>query len=268
MSFSAVVAGHVFDGAILHRDAAVVIEGVRIAAVVPRADVPRGADIRTLPDDAWLAPGFIDVQVNGGGDVLLNDAPMAETMSAIAAAHRPFGTTSLLPTLISDTAEKMQHALAAADAAVQRDPSVLGVHLEGPFLSPEKPGVHDVGTLRAPTAQDRALLTAPRHGVTLVTLAPEQVPAGFIQDLVAAGVHVSLGHSNATFAQACAAIAEGLTGFTHLFNAMRPLGSRDPGPIAAALETPDGGFGRIVHGVHVDPAVLRWRCAASAIPCW
>src|SRR5262245_66206310 len=116
MSPHAVVAGHVFDGAIVHRDAAVVIEGERIAEVVPRADLPRGTPTRALSDEAWLAPGFIDVQVNGGGDVLLNDAPTPEAMSAIAAAHRPFGTTSLLATLIRDKTGKMQHAMASAEA--------------------------------------------------------------------------------------------------------------------------------------------------------
>ena len=257
MSPHAVVAGHVFDGARVHRNAAVVIDGVRITALVPRADLPRGIDARILPDNAWLAPGFIDVQVNGGGDVLLNDTPTAEAMSAIAAAHRPFGTTSLLPTLISDRPEKMQRALAAVEVAAQRDPAVLGIHLEGPFLSPDKPGVHDPKTLRTPTAQDRALLTASRQGVTLVTLAPEQVPAGFVKELVAANVRVSLGHSNATYAQTRAAMGEGLSGFTHLFNAMRPLASREPGPIAAALETANVWFGIIVDGVHVDPAMLR-----------
>jgi len=266
MSPHAVVAGHVFDGARVHRNAAVVIDGVRITALVPRADLPRGIDARILPDNAWLAPGFIDVQVNGGGDVLLNDTPTAEAMSAIAAAHRPFGTTSLLPTLISDRPEKMQRALAAVEVAAQRDPAVLGIHLEGPFLSPDKPGVHDPKTLRTPTAQDRALLTASRQGVTLVTLAPEQVPAGFVKELVAANVRVSLGHSNATYAQTRAAMGEGLSGFTHLFNAMRPLASRDPGPIAAALEAPDVWFGLIADGVHVDPAVLRLALRSAGKP--
>jgi len=143
---------------------------------------------------------------------------------------------------------------------------VLGIHLEGPFLSPDKPGVHDVKMLRAPTAQDRALLTALRHGVTLVTLAPEQVPQDFVAALVAANVRVSLGHSNATYAQTCAAMADGMTGFTHLFNAMRPLASRDPGPIAAALEYPDVWFGLIVDGVHVDPAVLRLALRGAGQP--
>jgi N-acetylglucosamine-6-phosphate deacetylase len=213
--------------------------------------------VRRLPDGAWLAPGFIDVQVNGGGDVLFNDTPTMEGIAAIVAAHRRFGTTALLPTLISDTAKKMQAASAAADAAVASMPGVLGIHFEGPFLSLERAGVHDPAMIRLPTAEDLNFLAAPRTAVTLVTLAPEQVPAGFIADLARAGVRVALGHSMASYAETRAALAEGLTGFTHLFNAMRPLASREPGPIAAALETSGAFYGLIVDGEHVAPPMLR-----------
>ncbi|MFL4983120.1 MAG: N-acetylglucosamine-6-phosphate deacetylase [Xanthobacteraceae bacterium] len=261
----AIAADHVFDGAVVHRNAAVVIDGAQVAGIMPRDEVPSGVAVRAL-DGAWLAPGFIDIQVNGGGDVLFNDHPTPEGIATIAAAHRRFGTTGLLPTLISDTPEKMRAALAAVDAIIGREPGVLGIHLEGPFLSPEKPGVHNVRVLREPTREDAALLTAPHQGVTLVTLAPEQVPAGFIAELVGAGVRVSLGHSMATYAQTRAAMAEGLSGFTHLFNAMRPLTSRDPGPIPAALESPNAWFGMIVDGVHVDPAVLRLALRGRARP--
>ncbi|MFL6933235.1 MAG: N-acetylglucosamine-6-phosphate deacetylase [Xanthobacteraceae bacterium] len=261
----AIAADHVFDGVVVHRNAAVVIDGAQVAGIMPRDEVPSGVAVRAL-DGAWLAPGFIDIQVNGGGDVLFNDHPTPEGIATIAAAHRRFGTTGLLPTLISDTPEKMRAALAAVDAIIGREPGVLGIHLEGPFLSPEKPGVHNVRVLREPTREDAALLTAPHQGVTLVTLAPEQVPAGFIAELVGAGVRVSLGHSMATYAQTRAAMAEGLSGFTHLFNAMRPLTSRDPGPIPAALESPNAWFGMIVDGVHVDPAVLRLALRGRARP--
>src|SRR5262249_4738152 len=136
-------------------------------------------------------------------------------------------------------------------------PGVLGVHLEGPFLSSEKPGVHDTRQIRSPSADELAMLTAPRNGVLLVTLAPEVVPPGFIAKLVAAGIRVSLGHSMASYRQTRAAMAEGLTGFPHLFNTMRPMSSREGGPIAQALESPDAWYGLIVDGVHVDPAMLR-----------
>jgi N-acetylglucosamine-6-phosphate deacetylase len=253
----AIAADHVFDGAVVHERAAVVVDGSRIAELVPRADLPRTMPVRVLPEGAWLAPGFIDVQVNGGGDVLFNHQPTVEGACAIAAAHRKFGTTGLLPTLITDSAEKMRLALDAADIVADREPGVLGLHLEGPYLSPEKPGVHDVRHIRPPGEGDLALLTAPRKSVLLLTLAPEVVPPGFISRLVAAGVRVSLGHSMATYQQTRAAMAEGLTGFTHLFNAMRPLASREGGPIAQALESSDAWYGLIVDGVHVDPAMLR-----------
>jgi len=253
----AIAADHVFDGTAVRERTAVVVDGARIVDLVPTSDLPRTVSMRELPDDAWLAPGFIDLQVNGGGDVLFNDQPTVQGIRSIAAAHRKFGTTGLLPTLISDSAEKMRLALDAANAAVSEEGGVLGVHLEGPYLSCEKPGVHDTRQIRLPSADEIAMLTAPRNGGLLVTLAPEVVPAGFIAQLVAAGVRVSLGHSMASYRQTRAAMAEGLTGFTHLFNAMRPLSSREGGPIAQALESPAAWYGLIVDGVHVDPAMLR-----------
>jgi N-acetylglucosamine-6-phosphate deacetylase len=253
----AVAADHVFDGTTLHADCAVVIAGDDVAQLVHRRELPRDIPVHELPPGAWLAPGFIDVQVNGGGDVLFNDEPTPAGIAAIAAAHRRFGTTGLLPTLISDTREKMRAARDAVDQAMRSNPGVLGIHFEGPFLSPERPGVHDARMLRRPEAGDIELFTGSRNGVTLVTLAPEVVPEGFIAALAQAGTKVSLGHSIATYGETRAALAEGLTGFTHLFNAMRPLASREPGPIAAALECENCWFGMIVDGVHVDPAMLR-----------
>jgi N-acetylglucosamine-6-phosphate deacetylase len=262
----AVAADHVFDGSVVQRDAAVVLEGTRIVTVIRRRDVPAAMPTRTLPGGSWLAPGFIDVQVNGGGDVLFNNEPTAEGIRTIAAAHRKYGTTSLLPTLITDTAEKMALALSAVDEVAASDPGILGIHLEGPFLSRGKPGVHDPRHIRAPAAEDLTLLTAPHKGVMVVTLAPEQVPSGFVRALTQAGVRVCLGHSMATYAQTQAGIAEGLTGFTHLFNAMRPIESREPGPIAAALESPGVTFGMIVDGAHVHPAMLRFALRGLARP--
>jgi N-acetylglucosamine-6-phosphate deacetylase len=262
----AVAADCLFDGAAVRHRAAVLLEGDCILAVVPKAELPASIPVCILPDGAWLAPGFIDVQVNGGGDVLFNDSPTADGVRTIAAAHRKFGTTALLPTLITDTPKTTRRALAAVEKAIETEPGILGIHLEGPFLSPERPGVHDLRRMRAPSAEDEAVLTAPRKGVVIVTLAPEQVPQGFVRRLTAAGVRVCLGHSMATYAQTRAAMAEGLSGFTHLFNAMRPLASREPGPIAAALESPNAWFGMIVDGVHVDPTMLRLALRGVAKP--
>ena len=262
----AIAASHVFDGSAVHRDGAVVIDGNRITALVPRGDVPAGVPVAALPEGLWLAPGFIDTQVNGGGGVLFNNAPTPETIATILHAHRRFGTTALLPTLITDVPETTASAIRAVDEAAASMPGVIGIHLEGPFLSPDRPGVHDPRRLRRPDNDDLAMITAKRRGVTLVTLAPEQVPSGFVSALTSAGVRVALGHSMATYAQTRAAIVDGLTGFTHLFNAMRPLASREPGPIAAALENPAAWFGMIVDGVHVDPAVLRLALRGLAQP--
>jgi len=266
MTAHAVAASRVFDGERLHDHAAVVIEGDRIIAVVPRRDVPAGMPIRDLRDGVWLAPGFIDTQVNGGGDVLFNDAPTPQTIRTLAVAHRRFGTTALLPTLISDTADKMKLAIAAAEALAATEPAVLGIHLEGPFLSPDKAGVHDRRHLRRPETTDIALMTAPRRGLTLVTLAPEQAGTGTIATLTAASVRVALGHSTATYAQTKSAMAEGLSGFTHLFNAMRPLEAREPGPIAAALESAGACYGLIIDGIHVAPAMLRLALRGAGKP--
>src|SRR5271155_466568 len=253
----AVAACSVFDGTRLHDGCAVVIEGSCIASIVPKGSLPASIPVRHMPDGAWLAPGFIDTQVNGGGDVLFNDEPTPEGIAAIVEAHRRFGTTALMPTFLSDSADRMRQALGAVQTPVGVDAGVLGIHFEGPFLSPDKAGVHDPQFIRSPKPADVEMLTSLQGGVTLVTLAPERVPPGFVAQLADAGVRVSLGHSMATYAQTRAALSLGLTGFTHLFNAMRPLASREPGPIAAALEEPGAWFGIIVDGEHVAPAMLR-----------
>jgi N-acetylglucosamine-6-phosphate deacetylase len=262
----AIFARKVFDGTAIADNAAVVIEGSHIRAVVPQDSVTANTPRDVLPEGAWLVPGFIDVQVNGGGDVLFNDDPTPDGIRAIATAHRRYGTTALLPTLITDTPETMVRALAAVEAVVDNEPAILGIHLEGPFLSPERPGVHAVRHIRPPTDNDLALLTATRRSITVVTLAPERVPAGFVRALAAARVRVCLGHSMASYDDTRAAMADGLSGFTHLFNAMPGLGARDPGPIAAALDNESAWFGMIVDGVHVHPATLRLALRGLARP--
>jgi N-acetylglucosamine-6-phosphate deacetylase len=262
----AIVADFVFDGATLHRNSAVLIDDSQIAAVAPRDEVSASVNVFEAPEGAWLAPGFIDAQVNGGGDCLFNADPTPEGLAKIVAAHRRFGTTALLPTLITDTDEVMAAALSAVETMLPQEPGILGIHLEGPFLSPDKPGVHRRDLIRRPEPHHLRMLASYKKGVWLVTLAPEVAPAGFIAALLAAGAKVSLGHSMATYAQTRAAMAEGLTGFTHLFNAMRPLTAREPGPIAAALESPNAYYGIIVDGEHVAPAMLGLAIRGAGHP--
>ena len=214
-------------------------------------------------ENDFLLPGFVDVQVNGGGGLLFNDDPGVETAEAIASAHRAFGTTSLLPTLISDELDKVEQAIQAIDKAVEtKTPGIAGVHIEGPFLNVEKKGIHDARKLQVLTDRAIGILTSARQAQVVVTLAPECVQPDQIRHLVASGVKVCCGHSNASFDQTQEALAAGISGFTHLFNAMPTMQSRNPGVIAAALES-DAYCGLIVDGKHVHPAMLRLALRAK-----
>jgi len=244
---------------------AVLLQGRRITDVLPVTDPRVRAAAQYDLDDAMLVPGFIDVQVNGGGGVLFNDAPTVDTIRQIGVGHRRFGTTGFLPTLISDDAEVMHAALVAVDQAIQQGvPGVLGIHLEGPYLATARKGVHDPKYFRAPDAEELALLCAPHQGVRLVTLAPDQIPASSIGTLAANGVLVCAGHTAADYDTTRAALAAGVRGFTHLFNAMTPFGSREPGVVGAALDDPHSWCGIIADGHHVHPASLRVAIAAKA----
>ncbi|MEO8858230.1 MAG: N-acetylglucosamine-6-phosphate deacetylase [Burkholderiaceae bacterium] len=247
-----------------HLDLAVVLDGERIAALMPASD-PR---LQGMPQQdlggAMLLPGFIDVQVNGGGGVLFNQAPTVESLRRIGAAHRRFGTTGFLPTLISDDRAVMRAALLAVEQALAEGvPGVLGIHLEGPYLAPARKGVHDAKYFHAPDCDELALLCAPHAGARLITLAPEHVPLASIGALVDAGLVVCAGHTAADYATTRAALDVGVRGFTHLFNAMTPFGSREPGVVGAALEDADSWCGIIVDGHHVHPASLRVAIAAK-----
>ncbi|HWE45941.1 MAG TPA: N-acetylglucosamine-6-phosphate deacetylase [Caulobacteraceae bacterium] len=241
----------------LVEDRAVLIEDGRIKAVVGAREVPADAR-RTDLEGALLLPGFFDTQVNGGAGLLFNDAPTVETIAAIGAAHRKFGTTAFLPTLISDDLEVVREAIAAVDAAIaQGVPGVWGIHIEGPFLNVRRKGVHDASKFLTLDESSLGLLSSLKRGRTLVTLAPEKTRPGIVRALADAGVVVSAGHANASYAATKAALEHGLTGFTHLFNAMSPLTSREPGVVGAALENQSAWCGLIVDGRHVDPVVLR-----------
>lgn len=209
-------------------------------------------------DGGLLAPGFIDTQVNGGGGVLFNDEPTADGIAAIGAAHRRFGTTGFLPTLISDDLEVIARAIDATTEAIARGvPGVLGLHIEGPFLNEARKGVHDASKFRTLDHAAVELLARPTGGVTLVTLAPETTDPATISALAARGVVIAAGHTDATYAQTKTALEAGVTGFTHLFNAMSPLSHRAPGAVGAALESRTAWCGLIVDGLHVDPVVLK-----------
>ncbi|HEX7391232.1 MAG TPA: N-acetylglucosamine-6-phosphate deacetylase [Acidiphilium sp.] len=255
----AFIGARIFDGETWHDGKALAIgPDHRVAGSFAPRSLPANIKLIAL-DGGIIAPGFVDLQVNGGGGILLNDRPDAAGIAAICAAHRRFGATALLPTLITDTPETTAHALAAgAIAARSNIPGFLGLHLEGPHLAPARHGAHDPALIRPMTDADLTRLTeaAKTMPVLLVTLAPETVSPAQIARLVESGVVVSLGHSNATLAQARAAAAAGATMVTHLFNAMSPLTHREPGLVGAALDDGRLHAGLIADGIHVDPAAI------------
>jgi N-acetylglucosamine-6-phosphate deacetylase len=247
-------------------DVCVLVCDGAIKDIVSQSDAPSQADDYDL-NGGYLTAGFIDLQVNGGGGVMFNDAPSVQTIEKIAAAHRAFGTTGFLPTLISDDFDIIREAICAVDEAIKIGaPGVLGIHLEGPFLNAEKRGVHDTKKLLPLDEAAIDLISSLKNGVTLVTLAPEMTMPGQIRALTERGVIVAAGHTNASYAQVNAAIAEGLSGFTHLFNAMSQLGSREPGAVGAALDSDSAWAGIIIDGFHVHDASLRLalKCMSPA----
>ena len=244
-------------------DLAVLVEDGKVVALLPESGLPAGVTRRDL-GGGHLLPGYIDVQVNGGGGVLFNNAPTVEALRSIVAGHRRFGSTGLMPTLISDDVETMRLAVAAVRQAIAEGvPGVLGIHLEGPYIAPERKGTHNADKFRVPDAAEIEMATSLDNGVTLVTLAPEQVPADTIRAMVARGAKVAAGHTAASYEQARVGLDAGISGFTHLYNAMTPLQGRDPGVVGAALEDPHSWCGVIVDGVHVHPASLRVALAAK-----
>ena len=260
----AIVNGCIFDGESVHEYKAVLIEGEHIVAVVDPEQVP--ADIGASYDleGGTLIPGFIDLQVNGGGGVLFTAAPTVDSLRTIGAAHRQYGTTGFLPTLITTRFDVMREAVCAvAEAIAIGTPGVLGLHIEGPFLSPERKGVHDAGKFCQLDQTGFDILTSLQVGSTVVTLAPELTSPQMISRLVEEGVIVCGGHSGATYAQTRDALAQGLSGFTHLYNAMTPLQSREPGMVGAALEDDDSWFGIIADGHHIHPAAFSVAVAAK-----
>ncbi len=253
-----------FDGDDLHAGHALLVDGELIVEIVSENDLPGEVDKVVDLNGHLLAPGLIDLQVNGGGGVLFNDTPAVDSLQKILAAHRPFGTTAMLPTLISDDAVIMQKGIAAVSAAIEENVAgVIGIHLEGPHLNPAFRGVHDADKIRALDDDAIEILTSLKRGVTLLTVAPETLSTSSIKEFSDAGLVVFGGHSAATYDETMAALSAGMTGFTHLFNAMTPLTSRAPGMVGAALDDADSYFGIIADGYHVHPASLRIAIAAK-----
>lgn len=244
-----------FDGENWHEQVEIVVE----EGVISRIQPATGNVLAGI-----LAPGFIDLQVNGGGGVLFNTAPELATLTRMMQAHSRFGSTAMLPTLITDDLRVMQQSADVIAAAIaQRVPGILGVHFEGPHLSVPKRGVHPEQHIRGLSEQELALYTRTDLGIRLLTVAPENVTPAQIAQLTAAGVFVWLGHSNADAQTVQQALAAGACGFTHLYNAMSPLTSREPGMVGVALTDPHSWCGLILDGLHMHPIAAKLALLAK-----
>ncbi|MCG5480790.1 N-acetylglucosamine-6-phosphate deacetylase [Sinorhizobium alkalisoli] len=254
-----ITGARIFDGNRWHEEVDLVVENGRVASIGPQS-VSVEASETVDAKGQLLVPGFIDLQVNGGGGALLNEQPTLEGIQRICQAHAAFGTTAMLPTLITDTRAVTRAAIAAGVAAKAADiTGFLGLHLEGPHLSVARKGAHDPSLIRPMDADDlETLLTCMQSiGCLMVTLAPENVSEQQVRTLADAGVIVSLGHTDASFVTACAYAEAGASCVTHLFNAMSGLGHREPGVAGAALAVRSLNVGLIADGFHVDPAVMQ-----------
>lgn len=264
----ALTGARIFDGDDWHENAALVVRDGLVEAIMPDGAIPSGVD-RIETGGGVLAPGFVDLQVNGGGGVMVNDHPDVASIETICRAHAPFGTTALLPTLITDTPDITAAAVAAGvEAARQKVPGFLGLHLEGPHLSIARKGAHDPALIRPMTDVDQAALIATRLKlpVLLTTIAPESVDPARVSVLAGAGIVVSLGHSDTSYATARAFAEAGATMATHLFNAMSQIGNREPGLAGAAIDIGTFNAGIIADGIHVDPATMAIALRAKKGP--
>ncbi|HBU98419.1 N-acetylglucosamine-6-phosphate deacetylase [Thalassospira lucentensis] len=264
MSAFAITNARIFDGTDFLDGKSVIVRDGNVDKIVDAAALP--ADLTVIDGNGqMLAPGLIDVQVNGGGGVLLNDQPTVDGVRAIMQAHRKYGTTAMLPTLITDHRGKMETAIAAVTDAIDAGvPGIVGIHLEGPYLNPERKGVHSADIIRPMEDDAIELLTRLPNGRILVTMAPEKAAKGTIKALADKGVLVCAGHTAGNYAHIQSAIDEGLRGFTHLFNAMSPMTHREPGVAGAAMADDTTWCGLIADGYHVHPAVLKVAIRAKA----
>ncbi len=266
MSRFAIAGAEIFDGTKRRAQHAAIIDGARIVDLVPESVLPDGLPVHRLRGGI-LAPGFVDAQANGGGGVLLNNVPTVDGVRTICDAHARYGTTALLPTLITDSPTVTANAAATVRQAIAGGTrGCLGLHLEGPFLSPERRGAHDVNLIRPMTEADADEILSLDIETLLVTLSPERVAPAIIRRLVQGGAIVSLGHSNATYDQILAAADAGARGVTHLFNAMSPLTHRAPGAVGGALDSGALWCGLIADGHHVHPAAIGIALRAKRQP--
>lgn len=260
---TALVGAKIFDGNCFLHNHAVLVEKDVIIDVLHEQNLDPSIQVKRL-GGGILAPGFIDLQVNGGGGAFFTNNTSVEALQTMLEGHRPTGTTSMLPTMISDTREVHQAGVAAVSSAIEQGmKGILGVHIEGPFFAVAKRGAHNEKYIRAMDDEDISWISDLRGFKVMLTLAPETTEVGQIKQLADAGVYVCAGHTNGSYEDVVRGIAEGISGFTHLYNAMSPQTGRAPGVVGAALESDSTWCGVIADNHHVHQGSIKVALAAK-----
>ena len=268
MRDQAFIADAIFDGQHMRPRHALLVRNGQVSGIVPTVELPSDHGVTRL-GSGLIVPGFVDLQVNGGGGVMINDDPCVEILETVSRAHAKLGTTAFLPTLITDTREKTRAAIeATVQAIADKVPGIAGLHLEGPHLAPARKGAHDQTLIRPMDAEDLAMLLDARSRLPslMTTLAPESVSSEQIAALAEAGITVSLGHTDADYETCGRAVRAGARCVTHLFNAMSQLRGREPGAVGAALDFGELHAGLIADAIHVHPSSIATALRAKQGP--
>jgi len=252
----AITGSKLFNGLDFIEHKALLIDGQNIAGIVNEDDIPTDFKVQKL-DGGILSPGFIDLQVNGGGGKLFNNSPDNESLNTIISAHQYFGTTSIMPTVISDSLNILQKCTDTISNEIKNNHSLLGIHIEGPFFNVKYRGVHQKQYINTINASYLSLFEKLDKFPVMLTLAPECISIKQLKHLKSLGFKILAGHTDASYDQLEEAIKYGLDGFTHLFNAMGQISAREPGVVGSALDFDKTSASIIVDLHHVHPSLIN-----------
>ena len=252
----ALLGSQIFCGERFYDDHALLVEGKSIVDIVDKNNTPDNFNKIEL-DQGILAPGFIDLQVNGGGGVLFNNSPNKESLNTIIKAHQFFGTTSVMPTVISDSLEVLEQCIKTVTEEIKNNSSLLGIHIEGPFFNTKYRGVHQKQYISTINSDYLNLFESLKGFPVMLTLAPECISSQQLKHLTSLGIKTLAGHSDASYDELDDAIKNGLDGFTHLFNAMGQISAREPGVVGSALHFENTFASIIVDLHHVHPSLIQ-----------
>ncbi len=252
----ALLGSQIFCGERFYDDHALLVDGKSIVDIVDKNHTPDNFNKIEL-DQGILAPGFIDLQVNGGGGVLFNNSPNKESLNTIIKAHQFFGTTSVMPTVISDSLEVLEQCIKTVTEEIKNNSSLLGIHIEGPFFNTKYRGVHQKQYISTINSDYLNLFESLKGFPVMLTLAPECISSQQLKHLTSLGIKTLAGHSDASYDELDDAIKNGLDGFTHLFNAMSQISAREPGVVGSALHFENTFASIIVDLHHVHPSLIQ-----------